>query len=936
MPPRAVIGRDEELAAIEAFLTDVERGPTALVLSGEPGIGKTILWEIGVEESEQRGIRVLVGRGSEAEASLSFAGLSELLSPVFDDVAASLLPPRRRAFEIALLRVEPDGEAPDPHAIGLAVLDVLAALAGTGPLVVAVDDAQSLDPASAGALQLALRRLRGERVGLLATLRTGPEVATPFDLGRSFAEERLDQLTVGPLSLGAIHGLLEERLELALTRPELARVREATAGNPFFALELGREFVRTGTRPAPGQALHVPDSLRDLLGGRLARLPGETLDVLLLVSAAARPTVDVVAAAHGDRARVEEALEAAREEGVVEFDDPRIRFSHPLLASICYERASPWKRRAAHRALADAVTDTEERTRHLALAAAGPDEAIAAELTAAAELAAARGATASGAELAEFAAELTPDDPVSVRARRLQAARLHRLAGNAEHAIALLEQLRGEAPPGLERADVLFTLAMTLKHDPRAMIELCEEALAEARADDARSARILAFLTWAHAFAGDVSASLARARAALERAERVGDPELLAVAIARAGHAELWASEVTPGLLERGAAIEARLGRSLEWLESPKVPLGRLLMRRGDLDGARIIFGDLEADMASRGDEGSRVEALWTLSMLEWLAGRWQRALDLAASAHELAEQIQFAHAAGWVGRVRALIETDLGLVDAARDSAEECLAFAEAGSNDFYAIIALGALGRLELALGNLDAAGTHLRELPRRLLAGGVTDPTAPVWADAIETLITLGELELAVSYLERYEESAERLTSPPAIAGAARCRGLLAAAEGDLAGAFAAYSRSLAELDRISQPLDLGRTLLCLGTVRRQAHQKKAAREALERALAIFEELGARPWGEKTRAELARISGRAPASEELTETERRVAELAAQGRTNKQIASELYMGLSTVEAHLSHVYRKLGVRRAELATRLATAQGVPAMAREEQTQT
>ena len=936
MPPRAVIGRDEELAAIEAFLADVERGPTALVLSGEPGIGKTILWEAGVEEARQRVGRVLVARGNEAEASLSFAGLSELLGDVLEEVEPSLAPPRRRALEVALLLAEPGETSVDPHAIGLAVLDLLRAMTEQGPLLVALDDLQWLDSASAGALQLAIRRLRDEPIGVLATARGGPESVAPFQLDRSFPEERLVRLAIGSLTAAGLYGLLKQRLGVELTRPELSRVREATSGNPFFALELGRELVRTGTRPTAGHALRVPESLHELLGGRLARLPADTVDVLVVVAALARPTVEVIAAAHGDGEGVVRALEDAGRDGVVELDESRVRFAHPMLASICYEQAPVWKRRTVHRALADAVGDSEERARHLALAAAGPDEAIAAELTAAAELAAARGATASGAELSEFAAELTPDDPVSIRARRLQAARLHRLAGNAEHAIALLEQLRGEAPPGLERADVLFTLAMTLKHDPRAMIELCEEALAEARADDARSARILAFLTWAHAFAGDVSASLARARAALERAERVGDPELLAVAIARAGHAELWASEVTPGLLERGAAIEARLGRSLEWLESPKVPLGRLLMRRGDLDGARIIFGALEADMASRGDEGSRVEALWTLSMLEWLAGRWQRALDLAASAHELAEQIQFAHAAGWVGRVRALIETDLGLVDAARESAEECLAFAEAGSNDFYAIIALGALGRLELALGNLDAAGTHLRELPRRLLAGGVTDPTAPVWADAIETLITLGELELAVSYLERYEESAERLTSPPAIAGAARCRGLLAAAEGDLAGAFAAYSRSLAELDRISQPLDLGRTLLCLGTVRRQAQQKKAARDALERALAIFEELGARPWGEKTRAELARISGRAPASEELTETERRVAELAAQGRTNKQIASELYMGLSTVEAHLSHVYRKLGVRRAELATRLATAQGVPAVAREEQTQT
>ena len=150
-------------------------------------------------------------------------------------------------------------------------------------------------------------------------------------------------------------------------------MQEATAGNPFFALELGRELVRTNTRPAPGQPLRVPESLRELLGGRLARLPGETLDVLLLVAALARPTVELVAATYGERERVLEALETAAREAVVELDDSSVRFAHPLLGSICYERAPLWKRRAVHRALAGVVSDVEERARHLALAADGPD-----------------------------------------------------------------------------------------------------------------------------------------------------------------------------------------------------------------------------------------------------------------------------------------------------------------------------------------------------------------------------------------------------------------------------------------------------------------------------------------------------------------------------------------------------------------------------------
>ena len=235
---------------------------------------------------------------------------------------------------------------------------------------------------------------------------------------------------------------------------------------------------------------------------------------------------------------------------------------------------------------------------------------------------------------------------------------------------------------------------------------------------------------------------------------------------------------------------------------------------------------------------------------------------------------------------------------------------------------LTLGVLGRLELLLGDVDAALRHLRELPGQLLSTGYGDPAAPVWADAVEALIAGNELERARSYLEAYEGKARRAASPWGIAGAARCRGLFTAAQGDTEGAETAFQHALTALDGLPYPLERGRTLLCLGVVRRQAQQKRAAREALEQALAIFEELEARLWAEKARAELRRISGRQPSTDELTETELQVATLAAEGRSNKEIAATLFMGVSTVEAHLSHVYRKLGVRRAGLAGRLAIA--------------
>jgi DNA-binding CsgD family transcriptional regulator len=909
-----IIGRDEELGAIELFSARIDDGPTALVLSGEAGIGKTVLWEAAVEAAQQRRGCVLVHRSVEAEAALSFTGLSDLLVPVFEEVAAELAPLRRRALEVALLLVEPGDDAPDPRAIGLALLDVLRMLAEQGPVLLALDDLQWVDPSSAGALQMALRRLQDERVAVLATVRTAPDTTVPAELDRAFPPERLVRLPLGPLSVAALHHLLRERVGLELTRPELVRVQEASAGNPFFALELGRELVRTGSRPTAGKALPVPESLYELLGGRLARLPTGTGDVVLFAAALARPTVDLVVKAHGHRETVVEALGTAAREGVIELDDSHLRFAHPLLASICYQQAPIWKRRAVHGALARAVADVEERGRHMALSVDGPDAVAASYLDVAAEQATGRGAPAAAGELSELAADLTAGDRELERQRRLRAAKFHSLAGNGAHAVLLLEQILTEVPEGLERSDVLFELASTLRADPHTTIERLDEALGNAAGDEVREARILAYRGWIRVFQADIDAALVDTRAALEKAERIGDPALIAAMIGHVAIAEGRAGDFTPGLVERGVELEQRLALQLQYNESPSVSLSRRLAGQGDLDRARALLEEIETKAAARGDERLRAQAHGARARIEWFAGNCKLALDLATEAHELHPPIQ--HQVGLLVRLKAIAEADLGLVEQARASAEDALMTAEQASDREWAILSAGVLARLEFALGHLDAALGYVRELPGELLAKGYKDPTAPVWGDAIEILIAGGDHEQASVYLTEYESNSSRAGSPWAVAVALRCRGLLAAADEDLASALEALEQSLIELEELPYPFERGRTLLALGTVRRQAQQRKAAREALEGALAIFEELGARLWAEKAEAELKRISGRRTSSDELTETESRVAELAARGRTNKEIAADLYMGVSTVEAHLSRIYRKLGIRsRAEL---------------------
>jgi DNA-binding CsgD family transcriptional regulator len=487
----------------------------------------------------------------------------------------------------------------------------------------------------------------------------------------------------------------------------------------------------------------------------------------------------------------------------------------------------------------------------------------------------------------------------------------------------MLEELLEEVSPGTERADVLFELAMATVGNAPAFAAVCEQAWVDVETDDARFARWLAFRAWARLLGSDNVRALADARAALEKAERVGDPELVAMVIARLGQIEMWAGEPTPGLLERGADLALREGLSPDYWTNPRFWLARLRIRQGRLQEARAMFTALEAETLAGGDEQTRAHILWYRSILEWLGGNWQLALELANEGCDLGEQMRFAYHGGWKGRVKALIETDLGLVEQARASAEEGLAEMQAIGSEVFSLLSLGVLGRLELALGNVQEAGRYLSDPPSQLIASGLNDPTQPIWADAIETLIALGALERAHAYLEAYEQSSRRAGSAWAGACAARCRGLLCAAEGDAAAAFDAFEASLGELDQMPYVFERARTLLSLGTIRRQAMQKKAARDALSEALAIFEELGARLWAEKARAELARISGRRAEGDELTETERRVAHLAAAGRSNKEISAELFMGLSTVEAHLSHVYRKLGIRsRAGLGSRLAGA--------------
>jgi hypothetical protein len=376
-----------------------------IVFEGEPGIGKTTLWRAGLEHARGHGFRVLEARPAAPEAELSYSALADLLSGTHDEIG-TLPSPQRRALRIALLLEEPTGIPPDQRAVAAALLGLTRALAEEQPVLVALDDLQWLDPPSASALQFAVRRLDDEEVRVLATERTGAHAVRP---------ENMERLAVGPLSLHELDRLIRERLGARFLRPTLRALEAASAGNPFFALEIAASLLRAGGKVEPGEPLPIPASLRELVSERFATLSPGAHDAALATAALAQPTVSTVQqASRGGRAGVAEAVAA----GVLEQTDGSLRLAHPILASTLYEDTPAAVRRELHRRLAELVVEPQERARHLAETADGPDEELAAALEAAAVSSASRGSPESGAKLAKRAFDLTPSKRRSEAHRR--------------------------------------------------------------------------------------------------------------------------------------------------------------------------------------------------------------------------------------------------------------------------------------------------------------------------------------------------------------------------------------------------------------------------------------------------------------------------------------------------------------------------------------
>jgi DNA-binding CsgD family transcriptional regulator len=886
-----IIGRQGELEALDDFLEVAGEWPRGLFFEGPAGIGKTRLWREGLERARARHLRVLASRPGGAEVQLGFAGIADLLRDVLEDVMAELPSPQRRALAVALLLEDAEGAAPDDRAVAAAFLGVLRTVAATGPVVVAVDDVQWLDAASARTLAFALRRLEDEPVGVLGTIRVSPEEVDPAELVRSLAHERLSRVPLGPLSVGALYELVQARLGTQLHRSTLLQLHETSAGNPFFALELARALQAAGREPAAGDPLPVPVGLRELVQARLARLSPRAQEALLVASALNQPTVGLVL----DSDAVAEAVEA----GVVELDGDAIRFAHPLLASVHYASAPSERRREIHARLAELITDPEERARHHGLAVEGPDERVAAELEAAASRAHHRGALVTAAELMDDARRRTPgSESAALRRRRLAAAEAHYAVGDRDRALGPLQDELGRSEAGPERAEVRWSIGK-IKFEGE---------------DDLLRARILESMSLVAVKQQGFATAREYARQAVDLAERVGDKPTLARALAQLGYLEFMCDEgVQTELFERAIALEDELG-GLELDYGPSARYARALYDAGSYEKAIPLLARLIERGRETGDAAVNMP-LFLLANIELETGDWASAEKHCWDAYDVAVQTGREAAEPRGLYTLARLEAARGDSEDARAHAEQALVMTE--GRGWNSGGPRGALGVLELTLENYEAAYESVLPAIETYRSLGVS--IAGQILDAAEALAGMGRAREGRELLrELAENSAAMMRLPWPTAAAARARGLLAEAEGDLDRAESELEQAVAVGREVGWPLELGRSLLALGMIQRRARKKQAARRTLEEAESVLDRLGARPWAARAGRELARIGGRKAAAEgALSATESEIVSLVVAGRSNKEVAQALHLSPKTVEWNLSKVYRKLGVQsRTELA--------------------
>lgn len=877
------IGRDAELGRIAAFLRG--EGVAALVVVGPPGIGKTTVWEAALEEAAS-GATVLATRPAESVLPLSFAALADLLAEIDLGDFASLPDPQRGALEVLLHRARTCTESADvagPAALGL--VHVLRSRSAERPLLIAVDDVAWLDRPSLDMLAFAARRLRGAPVRFLFTRRTG-ELS---ELERALPHVSVEQLELGPLALGALRLLLAERLALNLSRRLLRRIHDASGGNPLLALELA---ASPSSREEP-EPLTAPLQVRadDLFGARIGGLAPATRRALLAVALSPDLTEPELTELAGP-----ETVQHAYLTGVITAEGRHLRVAHPLLAAAARSRSSIAERRALHLELARIASDPNRKLQHAAIAAPLPNAALAGRLSEAAAVSFARGRLHEAIELGQHALRLSPTGDDDVPERLLTLAEYLAAAGELPGVAALLGPRLQELPAGRARARAHLLLGEAATID--AHEQHLELALTHGAGDDellavALSARavLLALIR-----VRDIEQADVLAAEAVVAARSSGN----AAAEGQALHAAAWTRALRGGTIAETVA-DAAAATNL-YLRAVERPAAVRLTWRGELrEGRALLQGMLEV-AEERGEARACVVLHLHRCELELRAGDAQAAADALAEWDGWTADEATADVTTIRARCRALLAAISGQPEEAARWADAVDAAAGTSGFVWDRLEALRARALAALQEGDAEAARSCLAHVWTHTRDAGIRDPGAfPIAGDLAEALLATGQQSEAAAVIDSLHTYAEEQQHPWATATAARSTALL---EHDATGLEAAA----AEYAALGLEFDAARTLLAAGRAARSRRQWGTARRLLDRAVSTFEELGASGW-----AATARASGGGPRPSpngQLTSAEQRVAELAASGLSNKEIAARLTITVSTVETHLKRIYRKLAV--------------------------
>ncbi|MEV6343610.1 LuxR family transcriptional regulator [Actinoplanes sp. NPDC051851] len=914
----ALHGRAALLAEIDARLA----AGGGVALYGPPGIGRTALLDTVADQAAARGELVLRLRPAYVERAIAYAGVADLVRQVPAEALAALAPASRNALA-ALRQGRPPRSGAPALARRLMLPALLAHCARSSPVLLVLDDAQWLDPHSAELIGFAMRRRPGPRIRMIAAERRPDHTSRrPDHTSRRVVRlcpAPAAEIPVPPLEPDDLTALLEAR---GLPCRTASRLHEASAGNPFLALSLGGAVTHgPAWRPAP-----LPEDARDLARDRLSCLSAEVRATLLTAALATEPTLTLLLRAGRDDADRELRLAAAA--GVIETNGEALRFTPPLLAQVLVDETPAVERARTHAVLTDAALDPVTALWHRALRSARPDTVVARKLAETAERCAARGDDRNAAEFYLLAADRCPPGLIADRLDWLVAAArtavtggAPALAGRAAEAV-----IAADAPAGhrVRARVVLIDLAGQALAD---MGEMFAAALAEAGDDPALAAPVRLRLTWAAFLTGDLDGGFAEARRAEQAAILAGDPTTEAMALSILAQIQRMRGEPEwRATLDRARALPAT--PAPDWLHyGPQYMAARFALFDDRLDEARAELLTLLAVAEHDRVGEARVEVLRSLSEVATRAGRCKEALRYAHRAVDAAQQAGLSPGPTWY--TAAVAELAGGTLAGAAGFARRGIRASEQEGDGLYLRRNLHALGQAELRSGDTRAAVATLRRLRDLESESGSTDPSIVRWhADLAAGLAALGEHAEAAETLARARKAAEMVGSTPALAGYLdRAAAIVESESGQSDTAVALSTAAAALFEQLRQPVEQAHALLVAGGAERRRRRYAAARVAIGAALAIFLAADARPWAEETERALARTEGTIAPEQGLTSTELRIAGMVRDGASNREIASRLYLSVKTVEATLTRVYRKLGVRsRTQLSSRLQALEGPP----------